>query len=341
MYYPKPLSRKSLDKLYKESGLTAEQTDFLHKLFCAAANLYGVIPLAHLWEVYKDLSEKAYVPKVKRKDVIAFSGIARREVQPYYVSEIDELYTEENRKDLDRQIILRSLIRSGAGGLVVFYDLVEKQFEKSYYVPENLLDFAEIKETEEDRKMRTFLGNLRVTAKEVTDAFGNVTKCRHTGKKLKNFSYFNKYEQFEVDYYGGRTAGRKRNEKLLHEHLERYRGTEAEKLTRKIQFKVTTGFDSPAYFMKSLMEELQEVGVVMDQKQAEEFIQLVYDYNNNSHLMQNRGWKPVELRLAMPPGDGPKIIKMGPGLKQLIKDGEIDLDEYRKAVEAHGFKLEE
>lgn len=341
MYYPKPLSEKSLDKLYKESGLTTEQTDFLHKLFCAAANLYGVIPLAHLWEVYKDLSEKADVPKVKRKDMIAFSGIARREVQPYYVSEIDELYTEEKRKDLDRQIILRSLIRSGGGGLVVFYDLVEKQFEKPYYVPEDLLDFAEIKETEENRKLRTFLGNLRVTEKEVTDAFGKVTKCRHTGKKLKNFSYFNKYEQFEVDYYGGKTAGHKRNEKLLREHLERYRGTEAEKLTRKIQFKVTTGSDSPTYVIKSLVEELQEVGVVLDIKLVEELTKVIYEYNNNSQLMQNRGWKPVELRAAMPPGDGPKIIKMGPGLKQLIKDGEIDLDEYRRMVEAHGFKLEE
>jgi hypothetical protein len=81
--------------------------------------------------------------------------------------------------------------------------------------------------------------------------------------------------------------------------------------------------------------------VVLDLKLVEELAKTVYEYNNNSHLMQNRGWKPVELRAAMPPEDGPKIIKMGPGLKQLIEDGEIDLDEYRKAVEAQGFKLEE
>lgn len=43
MSYPKPLSEKSLRRLYGECGLSDQKVIFLRTFFEACANLYGVI----------------------------------------------------------------------------------------------------------------------------------------------------------------------------------------------------------------------------------------------------------------------------------------------------------
>lgn len=108
MSYPKPLSEKSLNRLYMQAGLSTETCAFLHPLFAACANLYGTIALRDVWSVYQEL--KSDVPRIHRRDLIAFSAIVRREVQPYRVYEIEELYTEEPHNDLDRHIVSKELI---------------------------------------------------------------------------------------------------------------------------------------------------------------------------------------------------------------------------------------
>ena len=80
--------------MYKESGLSNEKIEFLGKLFDGAAALYGIITLKDLWNVYKEYAEKVPAIRLHRKDIIAFSSIARREEHYYYIYEIDELYKE-------------------------------------------------------------------------------------------------------------------------------------------------------------------------------------------------------------------------------------------------------
>ena len=92
MSYPKPLSEKSLERLYKESGLTKEARTFLHVFFAACANLYGAIALRHMWGIYRELTD---APKLRRKDMLTFASIVRREEQPYYVFEVNELFDED------------------------------------------------------------------------------------------------------------------------------------------------------------------------------------------------------------------------------------------------------
>lgn len=119
MSYPKPLSEKSLERLYTQAGLSTEACDFLHSLFAACANLYGAIALRDVWSVYQELKSEA--PRIRRYDLIAFSAIVRREVQPYWVYEIEELYTEEPHNDLDRHIVSKELIGAGYGKMFSFY----------------------------------------------------------------------------------------------------------------------------------------------------------------------------------------------------------------------------
>jgi hypothetical protein len=53
MTYPKPLSEKSLRKLYAEAGITDIESEFLHALFQSCANLYGVISVQDIYHFGK------------------------------------------------------------------------------------------------------------------------------------------------------------------------------------------------------------------------------------------------------------------------------------------------
>ena len=106
MSYPKPLSEKTIERLYHEAGISNEMQTYLHTLFAACANLYGALSLRDTWSLYQGITG---APKIRRKDLIAFSSIVRREKQPYYVFEIEELYTEEPHNELDRHINCRHM----------------------------------------------------------------------------------------------------------------------------------------------------------------------------------------------------------------------------------------
>ena len=163
MSYPKPLSEKTLAKMYREANIDEKKSEFLHRLFHAASNLYGVIVLRDLWEILKQIAPQYDMTGIKRKDLIAFSNIVRREDVPYYVFEIDELYTEEKRLDLEREIVNKSIIGLGRAQLVDYYRLVEAQADKPYYVPNNLLIYESPRVAAEETRLLGFLKHLRVT----------------------------------------------------------------------------------------------------------------------------------------------------------------------------------
>ena len=161
MSYPKPLSEKSLNRLYMQAGLSTETCAFLHSLFAACANLYGTIALRDVWSVYQEL--KSDVPRIHRRDLIAFSSIVRREVQPYWVYEIEELYTEEPHNDLDRHIVSKELIGAGYGKMFSFYALMDERDDRPYCVPDDFLSYAEPTASVEEKSLADFIGNLKST----------------------------------------------------------------------------------------------------------------------------------------------------------------------------------
>ena len=78
MAYPRPLSEKTIAKMLTKEGITEKKSEFLHRLFLAAAKLYGVIDLEELWTVYKETAAQNKYPKITRKEYLAFSLIVRR-----------------------------------------------------------------------------------------------------------------------------------------------------------------------------------------------------------------------------------------------------------------------
>ena len=328
MAYPKPLAEKSLARLYQQSGISQEQSDYLHSLFLACANLYGAVQLRVIWDVYQAQKD---APKLRRKDLIAFSAIVRRETQPYYVFEIDELYSEEKRADLSREVVSAQLIGFGYGRLNSYYSLIESIGREPYFVPDDVLQYATQQPTKEELNLLDFLNELKVTAKECRPKYGNPYPCENRGKRLREFSFLNSHERFEEEYLT-------KNHGALQNFRERVAGSEAEKVLRQYWRSENI---SPLRFgsqIESVTEELAEVGVELSDSQVEKLVQLLTDYHNNSHLWCLSGWAPSEL-MRQSGSSMPKSISFGPNMQKMFASGEMNKDELVREMKRLGIEV--
>lgn len=341
MAYPKPLSEKTILKMYKEAKISDAKKKFLHDFFTAAANLYGSIELQTLWEVYKELADKTTVIKLVRKELFAFSEITRREDMPYYIFEIDEVYSEENRKESLRLLVKKDVVGEGYGRFRPLYYLHDGQFGKDPYVPLNLLSFAEGKLTDDQEELLEFLGNLKVSATEYTDSFGKTYPCEHTGEYLKDFEYLDLHEQFEIKYLSGEIEnGPKRNDKKLAAFLERCKGPIANRLVDQFLWRISVGWVESSYTIKMVFDELEEIGVQLTENELEELVSLLNRVQNTSNLWCNLGWPPYELARTMyRSGHVPPAVSLGPGIREAIDNGDLDLEELRRGFTEHGINL--
>lgn len=328
MSYPKPLSEKSLARLYAQSGLTQPQTDYLHGLFRACANLYGAIELRDMWLIHQGQKN---APSIRRKDLLAFSAIARREEAPYYVFEIDELYSEEKRTDLSRMVVHRDLIGTGYGRLARFYILMEEAGQYGYYQPEDILAYVDPKPSEEETALRAFLDELKVTAATCVPPYGDPYPCEHRGQKLGEFSFLTRDERSEAEIMA-------RNKAEYAAFLRWNEGTEAEKLFR--HFRNVELIHSREFNMniKNFLSELTEVGAELSMEEMNELLQLLMNYHNNTRVWCMCGWSPTEM-MRMSPPSMPESISIGPNMKKMFESGELNRDEFMEKIRKLGIKV--
>lgn len=339
MSYPKPLSEKSLARMYREANIDEKKSDFLHKLFLASANLYGIVILHDIWEIYKVVAEQYGMKGIKLKEIVAFSSIVRREDVPYYVYEIDELYSEEKRTVLDREIVMKSLIFPNNKRL--YYWLCNLQGDKPYFIPDDLLSFVKPAPTKEEKELLTFLRPLKVTSKVCDAGRGTIYPNEHTGEKIGRFSFLTVSEKNEykyiMDLYEKCPA---KYENMRQNFLRKTSGTEAEKLARKYKEQCSLGFSSNAENINYIIKELDEVGVNLNNKQTERLVELLMNVNNHINHWCNRGWTPLDLLRETGIPDV-KTVSLGPEIKRHIAEGKVSYEELREYFDSMGIKLEE
>ena len=331
MAYPKPLSEKAIQRLYKESGLDEHTQAFLHDFFAACANLYGAIELRDAWDVYQQITEDK--PKLRRKNLVAFSSIARREEQPYFVFETEEVYSEEKHNELSRLIVSKDLVRGGYGKFMWLYKVMEQAVNYPPCVLDAFLSYAAPKPEKEETELLNFLGRLKVTASKGKSRYGQEHPCEHKGKRLREFSFLNSDERFEVEYLQKRP-------KQQAAFLADCAGTEAEKIVRRLREEDRIGYFSPTESIDHVTEELAEVGVELTMRQAEELMRLMMEFHNNSRLWCICGWKPEELAQRYKP-QGKPTITFGPGMQKAFASGDMDREEMIRQLRAMGLNVED
>lgn len=346
MAYPKPLSEKNLAKMYTQANIDERKSDFLHKFFLACSNLYGDIALRDMWEILKKCAPQYDMTDIKRKDLIEFSSIVRREKQPYYVFETDELYWGENRSDLKREIVNEELLApAGFDRLSWIWKLDELRDDTPLYIPNDILSFANPTLSKEEKALLDFLGNLEVNAEEAQNSYGMKFKCRHYGEKLKDFSFRNDGEEREFRYCEKDSEKRSaQREQLYRELIKRTTVPENEKIVARFKQDCSLGFQNLSKNMQWVCNELAELCVLLNEKQNDELFDLMVEFNNRCHMWVIYGWTPHELaeyyRKSTKPSNGPTTLQFGDGFKKAVADGLINLEELEKEMKKRGIKLE-
>lgn len=341
MSYPKYLSRKSLEKRYRDAGIPESKIRFLKDLCLSSMNLYGAIHAKQLWEVYKELSEKAAVPKIQRKELYAALGIFRREDLPYFVFEADEIYTEEPRTEKYRLLVSKQLVHSGYGKFMSVYRLVENTLDKPYFVPEDILEYKDPIQDERKEKLISWLSELPCTQTEFETSYGRKFPCAYTGKKLGEFSFISRDDDFELRYQRGEIEGHKGNAKYADElEAELNSMTAAERLIQDYTWRSHLGAAKPMDSLKYVIDDLTEMGVLLTEEQVDHLMQSLMDYHNHLHLWFNCGWTPAEMtekifgsRKVMPQ------IQFGPGMEKAFSDGSLDRDELVSRLKEMGIDV--
>ena len=216
----KPLSPKTIAKMYAESGLPQAKIDVLRLFFRCAANLYGVIILRDAWEIFKQYEGNTYV---RKKDFLAFSDIVRREAGlPYTLCDLKDVYSgEDSDKPIDRLIVNNRLLTRRSFRYEPVYATVEHQDDLPPFTPDRqeFYSFGEDRfyQTDIGLKVKSFIENLKTDGisknyqgeviGEIYDTNGEPVK----GKRLYDCIFLTDGEKVDVEY----TKSETRKQKLL------------------------------------------------------------------------------------------------------------------------------
>lgn len=255
------------------------------------------------------------------------------------------IYSEEDDDPLYRIIVNHKLVLSGYNRFINVYATVDRQGDKLYYIPEKQI-FESFTEdhfylTPHGKEMKSFVENLKTSGiskdykgkpnGELTDLNGASVK----GKCLSECIFYTQDEQFELEYY--------KNKSKKQKMLQKFSIPTSEKILQRIEEYIMTGGvfkdESPAQEIEFLIDFLNEdFGVELSEKQFERFAELFMELNNKSNLWLNCGWSPDEL-FKKSGRKMPSTISMGPNMKKMFANGEIDKDEFEKQLAQMGITL--
>ena len=245
-----------------------------------------------------------------------FSTIVRREDVSYYIFEIDELYSDERRLEKDRYIVNKEVVSKGYGKFRWVYLLDEYQYNKPYYSEADLLEAAEHRLY--DTELRTFVENMIFQDGE------------NSGKKFSDAYFLTDTERFELEFYKSEL---KRNDIRRQADIPF-----SDKLMKRIVH-YAEFTDNIIHCVTNFLEHNDFV--FESEEQVGEFIKLLQDFVNKSHLWRNCGYTPEELH-SMYYGNKDtalRAISFGQGIQQAFADGTIDKDEVIKKLKEMGVEV--
>lgn len=126
----KQVSVEEINEMYVRSGLSVETVHLLRRYFAAFANLYGVINLSDAYKII----EKQNPGMITFDELHEFSSIIAFEREHhYYIVDMDEMFDDIEGTPKTREIVNEYLLAVDEKD---YYELIEKQNGKPFYIPE-------------------------------------------------------------------------------------------------------------------------------------------------------------------------------------------------------------
>lgn len=151
-------------------ALTKETTELLERYFDAAANLYGIITLSKLLQIYNSQNEP-----ITEEQITEFADTFDHSKKFYHIVSESEMYNNIGyTRPMEREIVAEYLVMDYGDGDLSYYYVKEKQTGKEYYIPkkEKLLRYENdiyFEKTLSYISLRAFFRNLSGMDKERAD----------------------------------------------------------------------------------------------------------------------------------------------------------------------------
>lgn len=304
MSYPKPLAKKSIDKML--SKYTTEKAEMLYQYYEAFANLYGAVFLISAWQILK-----TYNTGITKTEFMEFSSIVRREEHDYRVYEQNEVYSEEEQETEYRIIAHRKLILDGYGSFTRVYSILESQMNYPPFIPEDLRYYSKIRMPKEWNELKTTIGNIKAE------------------EKLSKTYVLNRHDISDLDYY----KSEKKKEKIQ----ARAEIPVSERIADALFMGIMLGNTSS---VSILSHQFDLYNAIPTENQLNRIINLLMEASNNAHMWHNFGWTPTDIRKKMG-NKSPKSVSFGPGIQKSFADGTLDEDEVKKKLLEMGIDIVE
>ena len=128
-HFPDEYSWEVLERMYECLSIPAETVALLREYFDCAAELYGIIPLRKLLDIYN-----THNAPISEKDFLRVAEVFRHERHTYAILGQEALYEDAPvSAPIDRELVAQHLYYSD---LEDYYALSEGQQGKPFYIPE-------------------------------------------------------------------------------------------------------------------------------------------------------------------------------------------------------------
>lgn len=127
--FPEEYPKDVLETMYKSLTVPVETVDLLREYFDCAAELYGIIPLRKLLDIYN-----THNTPISEKEFLRVVEVFRHERHTYAILGQEALYEDVPvSSPIDRELVAQHLYYSD---LEDYYALAEGQRGKPFYIPE-------------------------------------------------------------------------------------------------------------------------------------------------------------------------------------------------------------
>lgn len=165
------MQKSAITKL-KKIGLSEESIDFLLQFYTGAVNAYGIISLDDLYGLYKDIKmQNQDYPEITFDQFLTFGEVTGSKLLEHYVTfspEIINKYFNDSGIPLTSPLLAHESVAWKEDSIHEIWYLYMELCEfssKFYLTPDDLRDFAEHKETADDRAFQKILSELKAFGK--------------------------------------------------------------------------------------------------------------------------------------------------------------------------------
>ena len=168
----KPMSQQTINKKYKQLGLSKETVELLHRYFTAFANFYGIINFSDAYSII----DKQNPDLITFEKLYEFSNIVERETTYYYIVDRNEMYPDTVATPETREIVASYLLDVNDQH---YFDLSGYQQGKPIFVPskEELLKHEDefyYEETPSSKALEKFFARKRIIGERFLDVMAEI-----------------------------------------------------------------------------------------------------------------------------------------------------------------------